>query len=713
MSLSFYSQNWYRVAALKLKLRRHVALHRHVYRGDTWFVMQDHATGQYHRFDSDAQHIIGLMDGEQTLQQIWEIACVRLGDDMPTQDEIIELVSKLYRSNLVQADLPPDVAELVERGREFRRRKLLQQLRSPLGIRIPLVDPNRFLTITEPYVRIIFTHFAALLWLVVVAVAVMLAAMHWQTLTNNVSDQILSVENLVALWFVYPLVKAIHELGHGYAVKHWGGEVHEMGIMLLVFVPVPYVDASSALAFNSKYQRALVGAAGIVVEVFIAAVAMLIWVTAEPGAVRSIAFNVMMIAGVSTVLFNGNPLLRFDAYYVLCDMIESPNLGMRGNRYVGYLAKRFLFSVKDAKAPYAAPGEPKWLTTYAIASYIYRLFIMAGIVLFVASKYLIIGVILAIWSIGSAFLFPIYQTIIKSFKDPQLRRRPKTFIAITASIVAAVVLLVGVVPMPLDTYAQGIVAADHDARFYAPVNGFVTRILTPSDTDVSTGTALIQAVDPQLDSDIQVLKASLREAQARLEASIKDRTQYKVIEAEIEYLNKELARLAERRDSLTFRSPRSGRFILPQAVDLPGQFVKRGQLLGYVVNRDDLKISVPIPQDHLDLVRTGVEHVQARFVSHNDVIYEGHITQQVPAASRDLPSAILTTDGGGLIARDPKFTDGIRSFEYYFLIQVDLPGASKHWLDERVYVLFEHPPEALIFRWYRSVRRVFLKRFAV
>jgi len=130
-------------------------------------------------------------------------------------------------------------------------------------------------------------------------------------------------------------VKALHELGHAYALKHWGGEVHELGLMFLVFLPVPYVDATGSASFGQKWQRALVGAAGIIVELLLSAIALFIWLNAEEGLVRAFAFNVMVIGGVSTVFFNGNPLLRFDGYYILSDLVEIPNLGDRSKRYLG------------------------------------------------------------------------------------------------------------------------------------------------------------------------------------------------------------------------------------------------------------------------------------------------------------------------------------------------------------------------------------------
>ena len=167
-----------------------------------------------------------------------------------------------------------------------------------------------------------------------------LAGVHWPELSENLADRVLAVENLLVMWLCFPVVKFLHELGHAYAVKNGGGEVHEMGIMLLVFTPVPYVDASAASGFRSKWRRALVGAAGMLTEILIAAVFIVVWVAAEPGWLRAIAFNVGLSAGVSTVIFNANPLLRFDGYYILSDLIEVPNLGARGNQYWRYLLER-------------------------------------------------------------------------------------------------------------------------------------------------------------------------------------------------------------------------------------------------------------------------------------------------------------------------------------------------------------------------------------
>ncbi len=359
MSESLFSQSWYRVADLQPRLRSHVRILRHTYRGEDWYVIQDRFTGKHHRFSPEAYQVIGLMDGRRSLEQIWEQACKELGDHMPTQDEIINLLSLLFRSDLLQSSALPDFSELQKRSRKGKQNRLLMNLRSPMSVRFPLLDPDRFLSATLAFVSPFLGRSAVLIWLLALFTSIVLAVIHWADLTRNITDSLLSLENIFLITLLYPLLKLMHEFGHAYLVKKWGGEVHEMGIMLLVFMPIPYVEASSSLAFDNKYRRMAVGAIGIMVELFSAAVALLVWLNVEPGIVRAVAFNTMLIAGVSTLLFNGNPLLRFDAYYVLSDFLEIPNLGQRANKYITYLCKRYLLGLEHEEPDIQSAGEAR------------------------------------------------------------------------------------------------------------------------------------------------------------------------------------------------------------------------------------------------------------------------------------------------------------------------------------------------------------------
>src|SRR5262249_38716542 len=152
-------------------------------------------------------------------------------------------------------------------------------------------------------------------------------------------ERLLAADNLLLLGAGFMAMKLAHELAHGWALKVRGAEVHEMGVMLLLFYPVPYVDASNASALVRKADRIVIGAAGMVIELWLAALAFFAWTVVEPGLLRSLLYNMVVVGSVSTVVFNANPLLRYDGYYMLADAIEVPNLGQRANAWWVHLLR--------------------------------------------------------------------------------------------------------------------------------------------------------------------------------------------------------------------------------------------------------------------------------------------------------------------------------------------------------------------------------------
>ncbi|WP_117236180.1 biotin/lipoyl-binding protein [Vibrio maerlii] len=713
MSASLFSPSWYKVADLKVRIRKHANIHRHVYRGKVWFVLQDHVTGQFQRFTPEAYQLIGLMDGNRTLDQVWGLACEQLGDDIPTQDEVIQLLGQLNKANVIQTDKLPNVQQLDQRRGQEQTKKLLQQLKSPLSIKIPLLDPQRFLHSTRWVATAVFSKLGALVSVLILVAGVMLAALNWQELTNNLSDKVLGVENLFLMALAYPVVKLIHELGHGYAVKRWGGEVHEMGVMLLIFIPVPYVDATSASSFRNKYQRMIVGAVGVFGELLMASIAMIIWTLVEPGLMRSLAYNVMLIGGISTLLFNGNPLLRFDAYYVLSDYLEIPNLASRGNVQVGYLVKRYVYRISEVRSNAYSRKESVWLASYAIAAYIYRLFVMVIISLFVASKYFFIGVILAAWSIWSSLIAPILKVSVSPLKDSYMQRKKTRVYAISLSVVTAILAVLFYLPVPLQTYAQGVLYVPQESYVRAQASGFVESILVEDGARVQSGEVLLQMADPDTLTRVEVIEGQLREARVRYEASVNNRSESEILKQELDFIEQEYQDMKSRLDALLVTSTTQGDFVIPQGSGTEGRFFQRGDILGYVVDYQNLPLSVMITEDDIDLVRNQTQGVKLKLASDPYHEYQASIQRVLPASTQILPSATLSTEGGGLIALDPNRSQELQAYQNYFRLEMQSDQTPKFRFDERVHVLFEHQPEPIIYRWGREIRRVFLRQFDV
>ncbi|MCB1490844.1 MAG: PqqD family protein, partial [Rhodobiaceae bacterium] len=423
MSESFFSQLWYRVSGLKPALKPNLEIALHSYRGAPWYVVRDPVSGKVHRFSGQSYALIGAMTGGATVADIWKASLDRLKADAPSQEDVLRLLMQLHQSDLLLVDSVPLADELVERMSKTRRQKRSRYWKNPMSLPLPLFDPDRLLEALAPLVRGRIGWVWAVLWVVLVGAALVTLPAHWQDLTSAGLREILALGNLAILACVYPVVKAIHELAHGLAAKRFGGEVHETGVMFLVFFPVPYVDASSSAAFPDKYARALVGAAGILAEIALAAAALFVWAAAEPGLVRDVAYNVMFISGFSTLVVNGNPLLKFDGYFVFCDLLEMPNLGQRANAWWGNLLRRWLLNSPATNVRPVSRMEAAIFAVYAPAAFVYRLFVMVGIGLYVAGSYFAIGVALVCWSVIQGLVMPAYKVVSQFFRDQRLAER--------------------------------------------------------------------------------------------------------------------------------------------------------------------------------------------------------------------------------------------------------------------------------------------------
>lgn len=711
MAGSIHSASWYRVARLKPKLRPHAQIHRHHYRGALWFVLQDKSSGRYFRFSSAVNEFVGLMDGERTVEEIWDNLHDRLGDNAPTQDEVIQLLGQLHASDVLQCDVSPDSMELFRRFDKKRGKDWKQRFASPLYVKFPLLDPEDRLERWLPFVSPLFTWAGALVWLCVVCLAAVLAVSHWSELTHNFADHALAPSNLLILFLTYPVIKAVHELGHAFATKIWGGEVHEMGITLLAFMPIPYVDCSSAAAFLDKRQRMVVGAAGIIVEFFLAALALFIWLNVEPGLVREIAFNVMLIGGVSTLFFNGNPLLRFDGYYVLADAVEIPNLATRSRKYLSYLFIRYVFGVREARSPVTAPGEAGWFLVYGTASMLYKFFVMFVIVVFVSAKFFVIGLMLAGWIIATQILLPIVKQVSFVLLSPQIQRHRARAVATTFLTLVAIIVLLFFLPVPSRTLAEGVVWLPDQSQVKASVNGTVVRILAPPDSRVAPGDPLFETEDPFLPVSVKLTESQLRELSVRYDAQRRvDRVRAQIIKEEMAAIRANLADAKDRLGRLTVRSAVGGNFIVPNAEDLPGRFVKQGETLGYVTDSSNVTARVVLEQGEYALVRKRTVEVEARFSDRIDEPLAATIKRQVPAANYLLPSKVLGHMGGGRIPVDPLDSRGTKALKKIFQLDVEIHEREDvPQIGKRVYLRFDHGNEPIAQQLYRSLSQLLLR----
>jgi putative peptide zinc metalloprotease protein len=712
MSDELFSPQWYRVANLHPRLRKHVRIHRQVHRTRIWYVIEDEATGRNHRLDPKAYAFVGRLDGQVSVDQLWNELLEALNDQSPTQHDIVRLVGQLHQADLVQCELTPDIEELFRR-QERRERQLRWGMLNPLAFRTPLFDPTPLLDWLQPKTVWFFSQSALMVWVSSVLLGGIIAVQNWTVIVTHAGTHLPSTRYLFLVWLCYPILKSLHELAHALAVRHWGGNVHEMGVSLLVLMPVPYVDASAATLFSDKYARIIVSAAGIIVEVFFAVLGLIVWLNVSDGVVRDIAFTVMAIGGVSTVMFNGNPLLKFDGYYVLADWLEIPNLNFQIKRYWSWMARRYLLRVKKIDPIDTTPGEIKWLFSYGVLSWFYRFAVMLVIAAWFSHFSLLLAALAVLLFLYSLIIKPVYEILQYLRTSHEIRRhRFRAWIS-TGGAVAVVAMFLMFVPLPYSTVAQGVVWLPDKAKIRVGVEGFVEDILVADGSQVRRGQPLVRLNNDALDIRKKVAQSKLATLKVRYYASIgHDSAETDQLREEMSTVKNELAQIEKEIDHLIIRSPLDGKLVIPHPEDQPGTLIAKGTTLGYVFARQEIRLRAVIPQADAQLVRHRTESVSVRMADHLQHIFKGELDRAVPSATTTLPSAALAYVGGGNILTDPTDKENLRALEPVFIVDVRVPDHELSRVGGRAWLRFDHGKIPLLSQWSLRWEQLFLQHGA-
>ncbi len=710
-----FSEHWYRVAGQRVALRAPVRARRQVYRGEVWRVLYDPFTHQFFRLRPAAYAFVARLHPSRTVEEVWRESLEAAPDDTPGQEEVIRLLAQLYHANLLQLDLPPDAEQFFAR---YRKRKQQEHKAFWLQImfaRFPLLDPDGCLNRLRIYGRIAFSRLGLLVWLAVVGWAVKTAVDHAPRLVQQ-GQGILAPGNLPLLYLGLVLIKALHEFGHAFACKRFGGEVHTMGIMLMIFTPIPYIDATASWAFRRRRERMLVGAAGMLVELFAAALAVFIWANTAPGLLNALAYNMMFIASVSTILFNGNPLLRYDGYYLLSDLLDIPNLASRSQQQLRYLGERWILGRKQARPPGAPRGEAIWLAVYGVLSGLYRLFVFSAIVLFVSRRFLIAGLVMAAVCVVSWVLVPAGKFIHYLVADPSLDRNRPRAIAATFAVAAAAVAAVGILPLPASFSAPGLVQASEFAEVAPGTAGRLAAIWAESGLRVSPGDPLLLLLDHELPFEAASEQAAREHTLAlRQRALGRAAADLAPLEQRLALTDRRLERLHERADRLEVKAPLDGQWVAGPLDDLHGAHLVRGFSVGTVLGDGPMVFRAVVSQQQADrLFGTGLRGARVRLQGAAGEPVEVVRWRIVPADRTDLPSVALGWLGGGEVAVAPEDGEGLRAAESFFEVRAELATTDRlrlaHGRTGRI--RFRTDPESAWHQASRAVRQLLQRRDA-
>ena len=711
MTASLFSAQWYRVARVRPRLRAQVRVQRQHWREQRWYVLSDAATGRQHRINEAAYQFVGRCDGQRSVHEVWNAMLEAAPDAAPTQDEVLALLGQLGELELLQSERAASTETVLQRQGDRQRRRR-RGLLNPFSFRLPLGDPAGWLARLDPLAHALFRPIVFWAWLVGMAVASLVAASEWPALGAHASRQLASPGSLAMAWLIYPLMKALHELGHALAVRRWGGEVHDVGIGLMFLVPAPYVDASAAAAFPRRLQRAMVGAAGVVVELSLAALGFWVWLATQPGAVHDLAFGVMFIGTASTLLFNGNPLLRFDAYHVMCDLFELPNLAARSNAWWGQRLARGLLGSR-APRPEHAPSERKWLWAYAPLSLGYRVALSAVMVLWLGGQWLLLGGVALVYVVFTVLLQPVVgwaRQALGATQPGQALARLRLRLALVAAAGAAALC---VVPLPLSTVAPAVVWLPEASQVRPEVDGFVAELPVADGAQVEPGDLLVRLESPELLAQREQLASRLEGLRVEhFQQLLNDPGTAQNLALDTERVQAEVRRADERIAQLQVRARTAGTLSMPHQADLPGAFMRHGITLGHVLAPGGLRVRAAVPEPDAHLVRNRLHHADVRLADAPGRVLPATRSGDLPAATHRLPSAALADQGGGPYVSDPAEKDGLHSRDAVILVDLTLAGHALERVGGRAWVRFDHGREPLALQAYRRAAQLFLKHFA-
>ena len=720
------TQNAERRKHVRLKLRADLIISTQKYEGKTNQVVKDPISLKYYRFSEREYFVLTLLDGKHTMEEVQKLFERRFRPDRLTLEDLESFARQLVTAGLVLHESPNAAKHLFKQQRKQQRMKRIATFTNILYLKIPLFDPDRLLNWMIKYTRWMFTTWFLLASVGVMLAALLLVTMHFQTFWDKLptANEFFAFRTLLYMWISLGVVKVIHEFGHGLTCKAFGKEVHEMGFLLLCLSPALYCNVTDAWTVSSKWKRILISFAGIYVELMIAAIATFVWwYTPHMPFTNSIALTLMTLCSVSTFIFNANPLMRFDGYYIMSDWLEIPNLRQRSNKYLGNVVSDKCLGIEVQPEPYMKPSRKVLFVLYAITSWLYRWVITFSIIWFLASwlkpyKLETLSWLLAAFALGTMLFWPLYR-LRKNLKQRGRLPDMKTHrVLITTSVVATVVLLFFLMPLPISRVIEtGLVQVSpppaeqaHRELNPAPVplvaSGILTALHVRDGEWVQRGQLLAEFVNPELEEEIldfeakaEIYRQEGAAKQRALDQKPRDMTadmmfQWKKQIEEARGKAKEHEEQAGLRRQLLeslreLRAPRDGYVMSPpRPEDVGKTFDKdKDKIFCRVGDPERLRVLVPVdPQDYRllreDLAERGTLEVEVYVPGRSDRLFRGVVAELPETNAATVPVQLTHRGGGSLAVKQGEDADPANPapLSQVYLVKVDIldPDATIH-----------------------------------
>jgi len=627
---------------LPLRLRPDLRVHRDRFLGREQVVLKDPISLRYYRFEEEEYAILEVLDGESSLEQIRSEFERRFQPRKITLRELERFLGRAYRDSLIVSDAPGQGRELQTRHARRVRAARHNALTNVLCIRFKGINPDRFLDWMNRCFGWAFSPAAFAVCLLVALCALLLMVTEFATFRAKLPafHDFFATGNWIWLAVSLAITKILHEIGHGLACKRFGGQCHEMGVMLLVLTPCLYCNVSDAWTVPGKWRRVAIAAAGMYVELVLASICTFLWWLSEPGLLNYLCLNVMVVCSVSTIVFNANPLLRYDGYYILADLVEIPNLRMKAHRVVQRAFTTWLLGLPPEPDRFLPKRRRALLASYAVASAVYRWLVLLSILWFlyrVFEPYGLksIGLLLVCAAFYGLLVRPIWQLGAQIRQPGVLEKVKKSRLAICGVVIGLAAFGALLIPLPHYVRCDVTLQLRKAAPVYVDTAGALEHIHVRPGTHVQKGQPLATLENLDVQLAVERLIAERNQLSAKLDSlrqrSLRGDTSAALdIEPSREALAAVEERLERRRldlEKLRLTAPADGIVFSPLAVGqdsetlglLPswsghpletrnvGAYLSEGVLVCRVVNPGQLEAVLAIDESQIEFVRPGQE----------------------------------------------------------------------------------------------------------
>jgi len=579
--------------------------------------------------------------------------------------ELSALAVQLGQAGLLQVR-GTDASERGKRLRAAKKSRIFElAVAHVLFFRKSLFDPDRLLDRLLPRVGWIFRPGVLLAAAGFIFLSLLAALWNFDRLVAQGAN-FFTLSNLGLTWLLFIGVKVLHEFGHGLTAKRFGAEVHEMGFMFILFTPYLFCNVSDAWRAG-KTARVATGAAGIAVELFIASVAVWLWLFTQPGLFHQMCFNTIVLCSVSTLLFNGNPLMKFDGYYILADVLEIPNLRAKSNAWVTGWAQKNLLGIRPKSAPAAAHEASPLFGLYAVAAYCYGWFIMFSISIMIFDLLKPYGLEFVSRTYVGLFLFvslalPLYR-LGRSVKDTAefrgaVAQRGRLALGGLAALALMALLL------PWTEVIKRAAALEHErvAQISASAPGLLGEVAVQEGEEVTAGQLLGKLVNRDLESQLASLRLEresllVRARSLAAEDSEQARLTVPVVARQVREIEEEIRGLERRTASLELRAPRAGIVRTPRPAELVGRYFAARQPVLEIGGGEHPRVLIALDEQQARKIRPG-QAVRVIFTGLPGEVFDGQIISVPSAPAAGFSAASLANLAGGDAPSEPGSAPG-------------------------------------------------------